>query len=143
MAEIYAFISVGGEIGVFKTLMLCVLTALIGGFIVRLQGLETLIKAQNNLRTGKMPMNEIFNGFCIVIAGALLLTPGFVTDITGFLLLFPPFRMFLQGILGKNIYFSSTHAQNHHETQREDIIEGDYEEVDKKATALDKNSKDS
>jgi UPF0716 protein FxsA len=103
------------------------------------------MKAQNNLRTGKMPLNEIFTGFCIVIAGALLLTPGFVTDITGFLLLFPPFRAFLRQFLTKNTDFKVYGAQNQqktHENYGEDgIIEGNYEKVDKDQPSLDKHDK--
>jgi len=140
-AEIYAFITVGDEIGVFKTLMLCVVTAILGGFLVRLQGLETLIKAQNNLRTGKMPLNEIFTGFCIVIAGALLLTPGFLTDIIGFLLLFPPFRAVLKSFLSKNAHFSVHGVQNNPQKSDDGVIEGDYEEVEKAKPALDNTPK--
>jgi len=147
MAEVYAFMTVGGEIGVLKTLLLCVATAILGGFLVRLQGLETLMKAQNNLRTGKMPINEIFSGFCIVIAGALLLTPGFVTDISGFLLLFPPFRAVLQSFLSKNVNFNvhtgqnrQNHPGNSHNSD-DGVIEGVYEQVEKDNPALDKQSK--
>lgn len=139
--------TVGGEIGVLKTLLLCVVTAILGGFLVRLQGLETLMKAQNNLRTGKMPINEIFSGFCIVIAGALLLTPGFVTDISGFLLLFPPFRAVLQSSLSKNVNFNVHTGQNGLNGANKprnndgDIIEGTYEEVEKDKPTLDNQSK--
>lgn len=142
LAEVYAFMTVGAEIGVLSTLLLCVLTAIIGGALVRFQGLETLMKAQNNLRGGKLPLDEIFSGFCIVIAGALLLTPGFVTDIVGFLLLFPPFRAFLRQILSKNAHFNVKTHGNHEKTQQSDIIEGDYERVEKTNAPLDNNKKD-
>ena len=139
--------TVGGEIGVLKTLLLCVATVILGGFLVRRQGLEALMKAQNNLKTGKMPVNEIFNGFFIVIAGALLLTPGFVTDILGFSFLFPPFRSFLQSFLSKNMYFNvhtGQNTQNQHNNPHNDdngVIEGVYEQVEKDNPALDKQSK--
>lgn len=142
LAEVYAFMTVGREIGVLSTLMLCVLTAIIGGFLVRLQGIGTLMKAQNNLRAGSMPLDEIFNGFCIVIAGALLLTPGFFTDTIGFLLLFPPFRMILKQFISKNADFDVGSSKNTAETNNGDIIEGDYERVEKTAPPLDNQTKD-
>ena len=142
LAEVYAFMTVGGEIGVLPTLLLCVLTALIGGFLVRLQGLDTLMKVQNSLKTGVMPINDIFSGFCIVIAGALLLTPGFVTDITGFLLLFPPFRLFLQKFLSKHTLFNTKSKRNPFPNRGENIIEGEYERVEKTRTPLDNSIKD-
>lgn len=140
--EIYAFIKVGGEIGAPKTILLCVLTAIIGGLIVRMQGIGTLIKAQNNIRSGKMPLKEIFDGFCIVVAGALLVTPGFVTDITGFLLLFPPFRSILCQKAVLSGKFETFHAQKSgNQADDEKIIEGEYETVAKEHEKLDKSNK--
>lgn len=134
--------TVGGEIGVLPTLLLCVLTAIIGGGLVRFQGVETLIKAQTSLRTGKMPLDEIFTGFCIVIAGALLLTPGFITDTAGFLLLFPPFRVFLKKFLSKSSHFNLKTGSNRSKTTESVIIEGEYERVEKTRPPLDKQTKD-
>ena len=138
IAEVYAFITVGDEIGVFKTLLLCVLTAMIGGFLVRQQGLETLFKAQRGLQAGQLPVNALFEGFCLVIAGALLLTPGFVTDTAGFLLLFPPFRVFLKDMLVKHGKFKVQTA-SYRQKNDDDIIEGDYETVAKENEKLDKS----
>lgn len=133
LAEVYAFIQVGDEIGVLKTLLLCVLTAAIGGYLVRQQGLETLMKAQNGLRTGQLPLTALFDGFCIVVAGALLLTPGFVTDTIGFSLLVPFLRKALQAALSKygNFKVMGEHAQGPtNQTRPKDgVIEGDYERV--------------
>ncbi len=145
MAELYVFMTVGSILGVLSTILLCFITAVLGGFLVRLQGLSTLMKAQDSLRTGKMPLNEIFNGFCIVIAGALLITPGFVTDIVGFLLLIPIFRVFLQQFLSKNASFrvnTGAHKRNTPNKDGEDVIEGHYERVDKATSTLDQPSKD-
>lgn len=136
--EIYAFIAVGDEIGVLKTLLLCVLTAIIGGLLVRQQGMDTLQKAQISMSSGKMPLDELFNGICIVISGALLLTPGFFTNIIGFSLLFPPFRHLLRTAALKSGKFSmhaSHKPQNPNKTDG-DIIEGDYEEVSKEPKNL-------
>lgn len=115
---------------------------MIGGFLVRRQGLGTLLRAQSNLKTGKMPINDIFNGFCIVIAGALLLTPGFVTDTIGFLLLFPPFRVFLQHFLSKNTHFTVKSAQYSSKNTDNGIIDGDYERVEKDAPPLEQSPKE-
>jgi UPF0716 protein FxsA len=129
---------VGDEIGVLKTLLLCVLTAIIGGLLVRHQGFETLRKAQTSLAQGQMPLDTIFDGICIVISGALLLTPGFFTDIIGFSLLVPVFRSFLRQTIVKSGKFSVHTAQNSHNRSRadSDIIEGDYEEVPKEPKNL-------
>lgn len=131
LIEIALFINVGEQIGLIQTLLLCLITAIIGGGLVRHQGLQTLFKAQNNLRTGILPLTEIFDGFCIVIAGALLLTPGFFTDLIGFSLLIPPLRTIYKGFLSKTRYFSSKSDQNSpNQHYRESvIIEADYEEV--------------
>lgn len=139
LAEIYAFITVGEEIGVFKTLLLCVLTAIIGGVLVKKQGVETLMKVQTSFQGGKLPVDALFDGICLVIAGALLLTPGFVTDIAGFLLLFPPFRVFLSSLAVKSGKFSvHTPSNNQQRQQGDDIIEGDYEKVSNDYEKLDK-----
>lgn len=141
LAEVYAFISVGEEIGVLKTLLLCVLTAVIGGFLVRQQGLETLFKAQKNLQSGHLPLDALFDGFCIVIAGALLLTPGFVTDTIGFLLLIPPFRLILRQLLTKYGKFKVHTASSHSSPSQDGVIEGEYEHVNEEKEALEQNDK--
>ena len=132
LAEVYAFITVGEEIGVLKTLLLCVLTAMIGGLLVRHQGLETLMKGRASLTQGQMPMDALFDGICIIIAGALLLTPGFVTDTVGFALLVPPFRRFMRDVIIKyNLVKTEKYSVKHTYTrQNSDIIEGNYEEID-------------
>lgn len=137
LAEVYAFINVGEEIGVLKTLLLCVLTAMIGGFLVRQQGLETLFKAQKGLQSGQLPVNALFDGFCLVIAGALLLTPGFVTDTAGFLLLIPAFRGFLKSAFAKHGKFK-VHTAGQQRRTDDGVIEGEYETVTKEHETLDK-----
>lgn len=150
LAEVYAFINVGEEIGVFKTLLLCVITAVIGGALVKFQGLQTIFKARQSFMGGKMPVAELFDGLCLVIAGALLLTPGFVTDIIGFSLLVPPFRQILRQLLTRYGKFKLHIPQNINpspsaRTAQEDIIEGDYEYVaqkhDKPQEKLDQDDK--
>lgn len=92
IAEIAVFIEAGKWIGLGWTLALIVLTALAGTWMLRQQGLKVLTQTQEKLRHGEMPMGELFTGLCLLVAGALLLTPGFITDTIGFALLIPPLR---------------------------------------------------
>lgn len=90
--EIGLFIQVGGFIGLWPTLGIVVLTALAGTIMMRAQGVSTLQKLQSNIETGQNPTDPIANGAFILIAGLLLLTPGFFTDSIGLALLIPPIR---------------------------------------------------
>ncbi|WNK00219.1 FxsA family protein [Thalassospiraceae bacterium LMO-JJ14] len=101
IVEIAVFIEVGGRIGVWSTVGVVILTAVIGTAMLRQQGLSVLFRIQENLEANRIPVQELFDGVCLVIAGALLLTPGFVTDAFGFLLFVPPFRRWLAGEIGK------------------------------------------
>jgi UPF0716 protein FxsA len=92
IVEIAVFIQAGELIGLWPTIAIVVLTAILGTSLMRVQGLQTLAKAQQELDQGEMPLGPLFDGVCILIAGILLLTPGFVTDTMGFLLLIPPLR---------------------------------------------------
>lgn len=91
--EIAAFIKIGGLIGVAPTLLGCVVTALIGAYLVRLQGFGVLRKAQEAIARQELPVDKLAHGVFILIAGVLLMTPGYVTDAMGFLLLVPPLRV--------------------------------------------------
>ena len=95
LAEIAVLIEVGGWLGLGPTLALIVLTAVAGAWMLRRQGLAVLRRAQQQMQDGTAPVAEVFEGFCLVIAGALLLTPGFLTDAAGALLLLPPVRALL------------------------------------------------
>lgn len=92
LGEIAVFIEVGGWLGLGPTLALIVLTAVAGMWILRRQGLAVLTRAQQQMRLGVPPVAEVFEGLCLAIAGILLLTPGFLTDAAGALLLLPPVR---------------------------------------------------
>lgn len=92
LLEIALFIKVGGWIGLAPTLALIVLTAVVGAWMLRQQGISVLLRAQRQLAEGSLPVAEVFEGLCLVIAGALLLTPGFFTDTIGALLLLPAVR---------------------------------------------------
>jgi len=95
LLELWLLIEVGSGIGGLSTIALCLLTAALGGFLIRWQGMSTLIDAQKRMAQGEAPIEHGLHGLMIAFAGLLLFTPGFITDSLGFLLLFPPFRKFL------------------------------------------------
>lgn len=89
LVEIYVLIEVGQVIGALSTVALCVLTAVVGGLLLRLQGITTLQRAQLSIARGEAPAMEMLEGVALAVGGGLLLTPGFVTDTIGFLCLIP------------------------------------------------------
>jgi UPF0716 protein FxsA len=95
IAEIAVFIKAGQIIGLGWTLAVVVLTAIIGTALLRRQGLKVLSQTQQKLDRGELPVGELFDGICLLVAGALLLTPGFITDFVGFALFIPPVRLLL------------------------------------------------
>ena len=92
IAEIAIFIQAGERFGLWPTLGLVILTAILGTTLLRYQGLRALYRVQESLNRGEMPVGEVFTGLCLLIAGALLLTPGFLTDGVGFALFIPGIR---------------------------------------------------
>ena len=92
VVELYFMIEVGDSIGAFNTVLLVILTAIIGGFLVRIQGFTTLMRVRQQMDSGQMPALEILEGIILLISGVMLLLPGFVTDTLGFLMLVPPLR---------------------------------------------------
>ena len=90
--EIYLLIEIGSIFGVLTAITLVILTGSLGAFMARMQGLQTLFRIQGSLREGRMPSRELLDALLIVIAGLVLLTPGFLTDSAGFLLLIPTTR---------------------------------------------------
>nr|CAA6829375.1 MAG: Exlusion protein FxsA [uncultured Thiotrichaceae bacterium] len=95
LVEIYFLIQVGGVIGVLPTVLLVVLTAVVGAFLLRQQGLSTLARFQSSMGQGKLPATAMFEGVMLIIGGALLMTPGFFTDAIGFACLLPFSRKWL------------------------------------------------
>ena len=122
--EIYLLIQVGQVIGAGWTILLVVLTAVIGVWLLKLQGLSTLTRAQQKLSENELPAREILEGMGLVVAGALLLTPGFFTDAIGFLLLFPPTRMWLVSAVAERLVMSASVKMHHPPRQDGDVIEG-------------------
>ena len=90
--EIYLLIEIGSFFGVLTAITLVILTGFLGAFMARMQGLQTLFRIQESLREGRMPSGELLDALLIVLAGLVLLTPGFLTDSVGFLLLIPTTR---------------------------------------------------
>ena len=92
IVEIYLLIEIGSIFGVLTAITLVILTGSLGAFMARMQGLKTLFRIQESLREGRMPSGELLDALLIVIAGLVFLTPGFLTDSAGFLLLIPTTR---------------------------------------------------
>lgn len=107
--EIYLLIEVGSVIGAGTTILLTVLTAVTGAALVRLQGVDALMRAQQAVNQGEPPAQAVFDGACLLVAGALLLTPGFFTDGVGFLLLVPAVRAAMMRRLLSRV--AEAHAQ--------------------------------
>lgn len=122
--EIYLLIQVGQVIGAGWTIFLVVLTAVIGVGLLRIQGLSTLNRAQQKLQQNELPAREILEGMGLVVAGALLLTPGFFTDTIGFLLLFPPTRIWLVGSIASRMVVTSSVRAAPQRPGEQDVIDG-------------------
>jgi UPF0716 protein FxsA len=122
--EIYLLIQVGQVIGAGWTIFFVVLTAVLGVWLLRIQGLSMLMRAQRKLQENELPAREILEGMGLVIAGALLLTPGFFTDAVGFFLLFPPTRIWLVSRIASRMVVSSTVNMHGHQARDEDVIDG-------------------
>ncbi|MBL4721247.1 MAG: FxsA family protein [Alphaproteobacteria bacterium] len=99
IAEIAVFIEAGSRFGLWPTVMAIIATAVLGAALLRWQGLATLSRVSQSLQRNELPVEDLFTGLCLVAAGALLLTPGFITDSIGFLLFVPPFRRLLGRLL--------------------------------------------
>ena len=101
--EIYLLIEIGSIFGVLTAITLVILTGFLGAFMARMQGLQTLFRIQESLREGRMPSSDLLDALLIVIAGVVLLTPGFLTDSAGFLLLIPTTRNSITSWLQRQI----------------------------------------
>lgn len=139
LIEIALFIQVGGFIGLWPTIAVVILTAVAGTALLRHQGLGALSRLQESLDRGETPLDPVFDGFCLLAAGMLLLTPGFFTDALGFLLFTPPFRAALKRAITSRMtihkegaaqfYWSSSHTHPSKGPEPGDVIDGDYQDV--------------
>ena len=122
LIEIYLFIQIGGVIGAFNTILIILLTAVIGIYFVRLQGLSTLKSGVSQLYRNQIPIYEMISGAALAFAALLLIIPGFATDILGFLLIFPFTRKLVFGSLSKKF--------KKHETKKNNFIDGEFEDIE-------------
>lgn len=135
--EIAVFIQAGELIGLWPTLAGIVLTAVVGVALLRWQGFKTLRRAQANVAEGKVPLAPMAEGVALITSGALLLTPGFITDSFGFLLLVPGVRKRIGAYLIKNMSvitpgqagFGAPPPPQDRQTGVKDPIEADYEDL--------------
>lgn len=131
--EMWILIEVGSQIGALNTVALVLFTAMIGVGLLRRQGFSAIARANQKMETGEMPVQEMIEGIFLAVGGALLLTPGFVTDAIGFCCLLPGVRQLLLGrilqrmvVSGQATFYtqSSSRPQNDRETT---IIEGEFQ----------------
>lgn len=126
--EIYLFMVVGGLIGVLPTILLVILTAMLGSILLQQQGIATLQRVHSALQQGQLPTAALLEGVVIIIGGVLLLTPGFLTDILGLLCLIPVTRGYFMVWLAQRVQVHSSRASpDEHLT-----IEGEYRRNDDK-----------
>ncbi len=127
LVEIAILIQIGQVIGAWPTILLVIVTAAIGAGLFRQQGLSTLSRVQTQLDDGNLPATELIEGVILLVAGAMLLTPGFFTDVLGFLILVPTIRARLATNLLSHFIATRVSVR---ETENCTIIEGEYREVD-------------
>lgn len=123
LVEIAAFIVIGGQVGVATTLILILVTAIIGTMLLRRQGLAIVLQIRQELEANRIPARQLADGAMIAVAGILLLTPGFVTDSIGFALFVPAFRSLVWRQIGKRLDITASPTQRHR-----DVIELDESE---------------
>ena len=103
LIEVWILLQIADLAGLLNTIGLLILTSIIGALLVRREGISVFRKAKNEITQGQMPEKQILDGFLILLGGVLMLTPGFFTDIIGFLLLFPPTRLLLRTVVIKRL----------------------------------------
>jgi UPF0716 protein FxsA len=128
LLEIYVLLQVGSAIGALPTIAMVVFTAMLGVVLIRIQGFVTFMRFREKTLRGEMPAEEMFTGMALLLAGAFLLTPGFVTDSMGFLLLVPAFRRtILKRIMERGMF--AVHTQAGYQSSQS-TLEGEYRKDD-------------
>jgi len=125
LIEVYLFIKIGSQIGAFNTILLILITAVLGVWYARYEGFNTLKSGMSQLIKNELPFYEIISGAAIAFAALLLIIPGFATDILGILLIFPFTRKLLLLRYSKN-YTKNQNSKN------SNLIDGEYEDMDDK-----------
>jgi UPF0716 protein FxsA len=103
IAELYVIVQVAGGIGIPETILLLIAISLLGAWLAKMAGVGVLYRLQRTVRAGRVPSNEIVDGALVLFAGALMLTPGFLTDVLAIVLLLPPSRALVRGIVLRRI----------------------------------------
>ncbi len=130
LIEIYLFVGIGGFIGVGWTLFLVVLTAVVGAWLVRIQGLSALKRFREVASRGELPALQLVEGLFLLVAGALLLTPGFFTDLVGFACLTPPVRALMIHTLLKRGRIMPASVTSRGQAYPEKTIDAEYQRLD-------------
>ncbi|MBU2569500.1 MAG: FxsA family protein [Gammaproteobacteria bacterium] len=128
--EIYLLLTIGGLIGVFPTVFLVVFTAVLGAALLRQQGFATLRRFQENLNQGIVPAYEMIEGPILLVGGALLLTPGFFTDVLGFACLIPQLRGKIARYVIENHLIQTGGAVHPGRSKDNNVLEGEYKKED-------------
>lgn len=128
--EIYLLLQVGGVIGAFPTIFLVVFTAVLGSWLLKQQGFATLQRFQASLGQGTLPAMELLEGVLILLGGALLLTPGFITDTIGFVCLIPQLRGQLAKYIIEHKLIQTIHPFQQGKTAEKDALEGEFRKED-------------
>ncbi|MCP4327014.1 MAG: FxsA family protein [Alphaproteobacteria bacterium] len=138
--EIALFVEVGGLIGVWPTILLTFTTAIAGTIMLRVQGLSTLRRAEQSLARDEPPVRELIDGMCLLLAGLMLLIPGFATDVIGLLLFIPPLRrqfgLWLWGWFKSRPGVKVRSRYGRGFEARDGVIDGEFEEVQDDAIEL-------
>jgi len=129
LIELMLLIEVGGIIGSGWTFVIIIATAIIGGKLVKQQGLQTWSTIQQEMATGQLPAQSLFDGICILISGILLITPGLITDVIGALLLTPAFRAISYRQFGSKIKFKAAASAHFQQSQGHSTFEGEFTET--------------
>ena len=101
LLELYVIIQVGQTIGAVNVILLLLAMSILGGWLMKREGMGVLRRFQAQVQRGEIPATEIVNGFLILFGGALMLTPGFLSDVVGMALLLPPVRAVVRAVLAK------------------------------------------
>jgi UPF0716 protein FxsA len=129
LIEIGLFIQVGDAIGLWPTLLIVLLTAIVGTALVRSQGTQVVHALQGSFQAMKDPTEPLAHGAMILFAGALLLTPGFFTDAFGFLLLFPPFRNLITKMIRSKLKSADMKFSPHETGPDNTVIDAEYTNI--------------
>ena len=135
LIEVMLFITIGKYIGLWNTIIIIIITGIIGAVLVKSQGITILNNAFEEIKSYKIPIFSIFEGIAILIAGAFLLTPGFLTDTLGCILLIPKTRNLIISYIAthlkkRTVYKEKSTYYPDKEDKKNKTFEGDYEEID-------------